>query len=66
VIIILPNFQPVTGYYEKSFNKEFSPETFSNNSPHGPYYILIVSAQTDAFFSKNMGYIKNELLSELL
>ena len=50
VIVILMSFQPITGYYEKTLNKEFLRENFSNNSPHDPYYILKVSAQTDEFF----------------
>ena len=49
-MVILLNFQPITGYYEKNRNKKFPPENFPNNRPHGPCYILQVSAQTDDFF----------------
>jgi hypothetical protein len=48
VLVILLNFQSVTGYYEENRNKEFLPENFSKNRPHGPYYILKVVAQTNA------------------
>jgi len=51
-MVILLNFHPITGYYEKNFDKEFSPETFRNNRPHDPYYILKVSLQTNELFLK--------------
>jgi hypothetical protein len=51
-MVILVNFQPITGYYEKAFNKESSPENLFNKRPHSPYYILKVSAQMDGFFLK--------------
>ena len=48
VIVFLMSFQPITGYYEKTLNKEFLRENFPNNRPYDPYYILKVSAQTDS------------------
>ncbi len=47
VMIILPNFQPIAGYYEKNRNEEFQPKISTNNRSHGPYNFLKVSTQTD-------------------
>jgi hypothetical protein len=46
-MIILPNFQPIAGYYEKNRNEEFQPKISTNNRSHGPYNFLKVSTQTD-------------------
>jgi len=56
--VILLNYQQITGFYEKNFNKEFPFENFLNNRTHGPYYILKVLAQTDGFFLKYGVYQK--------
>jgi hypothetical protein len=51
-MIILLNFQPIAGHYEKKRNKEFLSENFSSNRCHGPYNILKVSAETKVAFSR--------------
>jgi len=48
VIVILLNFQPMTGYYENSRKKECRPENLLICRYDSVYYILKVSAQMNA------------------